>query len=456
MSNQEIQEKHIPLSKRHYITISSIIAVFLWAIGATYFVLQYIEVNPLRQKNHELSQSLNSVTSKNQSLQNELDNLKQSYNQLQKNISRPTLIYPPNESSLIGGRIAFRWDYRDHTSYQKYILEIRNITHPGSEVHRYNVLNPEQKLMNFPISILSEPPYGEYVWRIKPGQLLQEDKEIVHGPASQYSSFFLDPSVIERIKRTAILRVGTSLTFTGYFNILSTEGNLEGFDIDLIRWIAGKLRNKLDVKQPLKVEFLDTPWKMLLPNLRRFEVDLVISAMTSIRKREEDFRGIKFTKGYIQSHSIFVHNGKIDKSYPDGLKGRRVGVAEETTNEKAAHFLKNKFGFKINNSFKAYADIYRGLIDGNIDFGLVDNILVLKYLKNKEFIPYGPSLDKELELFYKEEFGRDSEKYAIAVVEEPRKEEDLLKLIDKILESDEGQEKLKELTKKWLQSNKPK
>lgn len=445
---EDIPAKKIYLSRSHYITIASLVAILLWVVGATYLVLKYVQLDPLKEARDNLKQELDTASTKNQILTTKLASLEKSYKNILEDTNRPILLSPADGASVIGDRITFEWDYERHTPRQKYILEIRNISVPGSKVLRYNVYDSEQKRMHHRVP---RSTHGEFIWRIQPGYLFEE-KEFSQGPMSQYQTFVLYPSVIDRIKITKILMVGTSPTVAGYFSTFDGQGGIEGFDVRLIRWIAKQLDKKLNLDKPLKVEIFDVPWTQLLPKLQQYELDTVISGMTSTQPREEKFRGIKFTEGYYQSHQIFVQR-KITPnesgSFPKGLSGKIVGATFDTTNETAAIYLKGKFDFQVDSSYNNYAGVFQALVNKTIDFGLVDEILVGEELK-AGFEQYGPKLDSHLIEFYRKKFSRESEKYAIAVVDEQSQKQNLLHLINEILSSDEGRNILKNLEECWI------
>jgi hypothetical protein len=79
--------------------------------------------------------------------------------------------------------------------------------------------------------------------------------------------------------------------------------------------------------------------------------------------------------------------------------------------------------------------------------------LVKKYL-NDRFYQFGQPLDKYLKPFYKKEFSREKEWYAMVVVDESFQEKNLLSMINNILASPEGKQKIKKLNRKWIQPEK--
>jgi polar amino acid transport system substrate-binding protein len=132
-----------------------------------------------------------------------------------------------------------------------------------------------------------------------------------------------DRDVIEKIKKTKVLTVGTDATFKPFE--FKVDGKYTGFDIDLINAVAAELGAN-------KVEFVDTEFKGLVPGLLARKFDMVVSAMyiTDERKKTIDFSDTYFPGGL----SIMI---KKDNSAIKGVKdltGRKVSVQIGTKSAK--------------------------------------------------------------------------------------------------------------------------
>ncbi len=460
------------------ISLTLIITV-LTIIGGIIGAVEFIYIKPLQSRNDELSRINDASKNEIQQLSLNVEKLQESYKTVTKEVERPLLLTPIDGSSIIGYQVKFEWKHDTWNKNQDYILEIRKIdkSYNGESnddnFKRFKVsdLDPEHKVMFFPISKIfsnSDGSFsGEYLWRIKPGNLvIHEEKkpegpqeearapedshvkasyfEVLQGEASHFNSFKIYPSVIERMERTGKLLVGTSPTLiSGHFSVYNIDGTIEGFDIDLINWIAGELGSKLKFKvdTDLKVEIIDVPFRDLLHKLRNDEFDVVISSLTSTVKRETE--GLKFTEGYFKTHQIFItsksneNNGKEEEGVKKGdntieekknklideLKeeGVKVGARAGSTNLKAAQYLSCVYGFQIIR-YNTYHDIYKALKDQAINYGLVDDVLVEEELEreNGDLEKIEMNLDGLLKGFYSDEYDRlpdESDVYAIAVMD---------------------------------------
>ena len=449
-TEHELKDQRIHLTSKHYITISFLVLLITMVITTTYNLINYLQIAPLQHDLQKLKKTVSDQRNENDILKNDLEKIQQSYKTLLSRDENPVLLEPLDDDTVIGEMIKFRWDYKYHERYQKYILDIRCISDPNKVIPKLDVVTPHQKLMNLPTNFIGN---GRFIWRIIPGYLLKKE-EVIQGKASNYSYFTIYRSTIDRIKGTKSLRIGTSPSFKGAFNFVGEEGMVLGFDMDLINWILPKLAEKLKVQDKIDCKIVKIAWKDLLPSLAKHEIDVVISSMTSTRNREEDNPGVKFTTGYYQSHQIFIAliNGKrFNQSLEDlnQLRGEKVGVFAGTTNEKAGRFLAPKYRFTIDNTYKSQDDLISALQNNRIHFALVDDVLI-KTCHGLQVHQVGPKLDNLLTDFYVNKLGRPNEMYAIAVVEEPQVTPNLLTLINEMLESPEGQQKLKDLTKKWI------
>lgn len=131
------------------------------------------------------------------------------------------------------------------------------------------------------------------------------------------------PTDADRQQRRLVLRFLTTDDFPP-FNFKDEDGQLTGFNVDLARAIC------LELSVPCTVT--ERAWQDLLPALQRRQADAVIAGhiVTAQALALADF-----TDRYFHIPGRFA--GRRDAAKleytPDGLDGRRIGVARATTHE---------------------------------------------------------------------------------------------------------------------------
>ncbi|MBD0268309.1 MAG: basic amino acid ABC transporter substrate-binding protein [Cyanobacteria bacterium Co-bin8] len=149
-----------------------------------------------------------------------------------------------------------------------------------------------------------------------------------------------------------VLRVGTEPAFPP-FESQGPGGELEGFDIDLMRAIGEQA--------DLEVEFESLPFDGLIPALQSGSVDAAISAMTITEERAQT---IAFSRPYfVAGLAIAVQEGTADVAGLDDLEGKRIAVQIGTTGASKAAEIS---GAQIT-TFDSAPLALQELANGNVD-----------------------------------------------------------------------------------------
>lgn len=123
--------------------------------------------------------------------------------------------------------------------------------------------------------------------------------------------------------------VGTEAQFPP-FEIVDSQGNVIGFDVDLLNAIAED--------QGFKVEYLDQDFAGLIPALQTGNVDIIASGMTITDEREGE---VDFSEPYITAGlalAVITDNEEIQSV--DDLQGKTVAVQTGSTGFLKAEELK--------------------------------------------------------------------------------------------------------------------
>ncbi len=124
-------------------------------------------------------------------------------------------------------------------------------------------------------------------------------------------------------ERRIILRVLTEADFPP-FNYYDDEGILTGFNVDLARALCLELTVTCDIQV--------RNWDELLPAVAKGEGDAVIAGHVVTAKA---LRSIDFTDRYFHTAARFAgrRDGSKLEITPDGIEGKRIGVAKGTAHE---------------------------------------------------------------------------------------------------------------------------
>lgn len=149
------------------------------------------------------------------------------------------------------------------------------------------------------------------------------------------------------------------------FNYFDEDGVLVGFNVDLARAICLELSAACDIKA--------RPWGELLPAVRRGEADAAIAghAITP-----QALAIVDFTDRYFHSPGRFAARRTQEKAdvAPEGLEGKRVGVARNTAHEA---YLRAYFRESVIQTFDT-ADLARdALLASKVDYVFDDGISLL-------------------------------------------------------------------------------
>jgi polar amino acid transport system substrate-binding protein len=125
--------------------------------------------------------------------------------------------------------------------------------------------------------------------------------------------------------------VGTEAQFPP-FEIVDSQGNVVGFDVDLLNAIAED--------QGFKVEYMDQDFAGLIPALQTGNIDIIASGMTITEEREKE---VDFSEPYITAGlAIAVTADNEDIKSVDDLKGKTVAVQTGSTGFMKAEELKEE------------------------------------------------------------------------------------------------------------------
>lgn len=164
-----------------------------------------------------------------------------------------------------------------------------------------------------------------------------------------------------------VLRFVTESNFPP-FNFYDEDGILTGFNVDLARAICLELNATCDIKV--------RNWPELFPALARREADASIAAHAVTA---QGLRKVDFTDSYFHTPGRFAARREAGDliATPEGLEGKRIGVATGTTHEA---FVRQFFRASRVTVFTDVDSAREALRDGKIDTVFDDAISLAFWL----------------------------------------------------------------------------
>ncbi len=167
-------------------------------------------------------------------------------------------------------------------------------------------------------------------------------------------------SSVQGVKKKGVLILGTDPTFQP-FEFKGSDGQVQGFDIDIARAVASDLGVKLQISS--------VGFGALMPqSVTSGRVDMAMSAITITAERA---KVVGFSAPYYRSAQVFIVKAGNPKKFawPADVKGKVIGVQADTTGQFAAQdSLKPKGA-----SLKVYDDFAAGLAD--VQSGRIDALI---------------------------------------------------------------------------------
>lgn len=183
----------------------------------------------------------------------------------------------------------------------------------------------------------------------------------------------------------------------GPYCYFDEDGNLVGFDVECMKWIAEE--------EGYTITFKNIEWQSTVDALNSGEVDIVCSAMSITDDRAEQ---MAFTEPYWGDELGIVAKAGSGKSLDDFYLGNAViGIQKDSSSDIA---LKELFGNEqynemldegnIDNSYTTFAKAMEALKDGKVDLVIFDTAsIAFKIEENPGEFEYVDTLDDSFEAY---------------------------------------------------------
>ena len=192
-----------------------------------------------------------------------------------------------------------------------------------------------------------------------------------------------------------VLRVGTKIDVPNFGFQSPESGNIEGFEVDIARELAKRLKGSPD---KLEVTGVNVTTRGIMLDNGTLDATLATFTITEARKKSYNF-----SQPYFTDHiGVLVKKSSGIAELSD-LNGKTVGVASSATTRDKLSAAGDEIGITMNFAeYATYPEIKIALVTGRVDAFSVDRSILLGYLDdstmllNAQFAPqeYGIATKK--------------------------------------------------------------
>ena len=181
------------------------------------------------------------------------------------------------------------------------------------------------------------------------------------------------------------LRVGLNSVFAPFE--YKENGQIVGFDVDLINQIGKDLGYKIEIE--------DQSFDGLIPTLKAGKIDMIISGMTATEERK---KSVDFSDEYFKSTNVYLKKkGNNNVTSINNLSGKKVGASLGTIQEIEARKIPGATVVPIEDTVKSIMDLEAG----KVDVLILENVIALEYMKKYSGMAIAFDKGKHTELIQK-------------------------------------------------------
>ncbi|QPC86739.1 transporter substrate-binding domain-containing protein [Mesorhizobium sp. NBSH29] len=171
---------------------------------------------------------------------------------------------------------------------------------------------------------------------------------------------------------TMKLKIGTEGAYPP-FNTLSSNGTLEGFDVDIA--------NALCAQMKADCELVAQDWDGIIPALQAKKFDAIIASMSITEERKKQ---VAFTDKYYTTPLAVValKDSGMTATDPAAMAGKSVGAQAGTTQSMYADDEYAKAGADVK-SYPTQEEAVADLINGRLDAVISDKFVLTDWLKGE-------------------------------------------------------------------------
>ncbi len=167
------------------------------------------------------------------------------------------------------------------------------------------------------------------------------------------------------------IKIGTEGAYPP-FNNLTSDGKLEGFDIDIAIALCEEMK--------VKCEFVTNDWDGMIPSLIAGKFDAIIASMSITEERKEK---VDFSEKYYNTPPAIAvpKDSDITEATDAGLSGKILGAQSSTT---LSNYAEEKLPSADVRLYPTPDEYKLDIVSGRVD-AVVDDVIVLgEWLKTED------------------------------------------------------------------------
>lgn len=177
--------------------------------------------------------------------------------------------------------------------------------------------------------------------------------------------------ILDKIIETKTLKVATEATYAP-FEYIDKNGNIVGFDVDIVSLIVDKIESSYDIK--LNVKWSDQSFDGLVGSLQTSKCDLVAAAMSVTEERASK---VSFTNSYFETSTVVLVKNTSTLSTLEELKKVKCGAQLGTVQ---ADYITESGWNSSNMTITSVADLTVALEASQIDALVVEEPVAVTIL----------------------------------------------------------------------------
>lgn len=184
---------------------------------------------------------------------------------------------------------------------------------------------------------------------------------------------------LDAVVKAGVLKVGVKEDVPNFGLRNTTTGEIEGFEVDIVKLLAGKILGDENA-----YELTPVTAKTRGPLLDNGEVDLVIATFTITDERKLTYNFS--TPYYEDAVGLLVKKDSGYKGLAD-MNGAVIGVAQSATSKEAVQKVADEKGITVSFSeYATYPEIKAALDSGRVDAFCVDGSILGGYVDDTTMI----------------------------------------------------------------------